>query len=440
MSTDDSDPATFQDQPITQLLVKVATRCNIDCSDCYWFRDAAVYNKPKLMSAEVLHQLLQRIEQHVARYSLVDFPIILHGGEPLLWGVENFHRFAEACEEISSRTGCEIPVAVTTNGVLIDGEWLDCFETRNISVAISLDGPAHIHDIHRRTFQGTGTDAAVERAARMLVSRDIGVSALAVCQPTYPPEHYVEFFAACGISNYDIMIPDATVDESPPSIASFYNGLFDLWLAANRRAPTANIRIISDMITALLGNNSPTEGVGHKPVELCTVMTDGTVEAHDVLRIAGDGFTETRFNIFEHAIDEVRNEPRWRSRAPCVNQSLREVPAVQVHERLRRRLSTASLFQKERLRQSVGLLRRSLFDVREHAVRIWRAIFMSASQAVSASTCARRCQAPSYRHLCHFRCIGDDQEHAAAPCDPPRRMRKLSDALGFWTEVNSSTV
>jgi uncharacterized protein len=67
------------------------------------------------------------------------------------------------------------------------------------------------------------------------------------------------------------------------------------------------------MITALLGNNSPTEGVGHKPVELCTVMTDGTVEAHDVLRIAGDGFSETRFNIFEHTIDEVRNEPRWQA-------------------------------------------------------------------------------------------------------------------------------
>jgi uncharacterized protein len=297
MSVDDSESVAFQDQPITQLLVKVATRCNIDCSYCYWFRDAAVYNKPKLMSRDVLHQLLRRIEQHVARYSLADFPIILHGGEPLLWGVENFHLFAEACGAISSRTGCEIPIAVTTNGVLIDDEWLDCFEARNISVAISLDGPAHIHDIHRR----------------MLVSRDIGVSALAVCNPAYPPEHYVEFFAACGVSSYDIMIPDATVDEKPPSIASFYNGLFGLWLKANRTAPTANIRIISDMLIALLGNSSPTEGVGHKPVELCTVMTDGTVEAHDVLRIAGDGFTQTRFNIFEHAIDEVRNEPRWKA-------------------------------------------------------------------------------------------------------------------------------
>jgi uncharacterized protein len=313
MSADGIDSNVFPDQPISQLLVKVASRCNIDCSYCYWFRDAAVYDKPKLMSPEVLHQLLQRIEEHVAQNSLIDFPIILHGGEPLLWGVENFHRIAEACEAITVRTGCEIPIAVTTNGLLIDDEWLNCFEARNISVAISLDGPAHIHDVHRRTFQGDGTHAAVERAARLLVSRDIGVNALAVCNPAYPPRQYAEFFAGCGIAYYDIMVPDATVDERPPSIASFYNGLFDFWLEANRSGPTVNIRIIADMITALLGNNSPTEGVGHKPIELCTVMTDGSVEAHDVLRIAGDGFTNTKFNIFDHAIDDVRNEPRWRA-------------------------------------------------------------------------------------------------------------------------------
>ena len=69
------------------MLVKVASRCNIDCSYCYWFRDAAVYDKPKLMSSEVLLQLLRRIEEHVTTHSLIDFPIILHGGEPLLWGI-----------------------------------------------------------------------------------------------------------------------------------------------------------------------------------------------------------------------------------------------------------------------------------------------------------------------------------------------------------------
>ncbi len=311
MSADDAEPVDFHDQPISQLLVKVATRCNIDCSYCYWFRDASVYDKPKLMSEVVLQQLLRRIEEHVTRFPLIDFPIILHGGEPLLWGVGNFRKFAEACRAITERTGCDLPIAVTTNGVLIDEEWLDCFESNRISVAISLDGPAHIHDIHRKTFQGTGTHEAVERAARKLVARDIGVSALAVCNPAHLPQDYVEFFASCGIANYDVMIPDATVDEKPASVAAFYNGLFALWLEANRGRPAVDIRIISDMITALLGNNAPTEGVGYKPIELCTVMTDGSVEAHDVLRIAGDGFTQTKFNIFEHAIDEVRGEPCW---------------------------------------------------------------------------------------------------------------------------------
>jgi len=54
MSADVAEPVAFQDQPISQLLVKVATRCNIDCSYCYWFRDAAVYDKAKLMGAAVV--------------------------------------------------------------------------------------------------------------------------------------------------------------------------------------------------------------------------------------------------------------------------------------------------------------------------------------------------------------------------------------------------
>src|SRR6201987_1617435 len=167
MSADATDYAAFASQPISQLLVKVATRCNIDCAYCYWFRDAAVYDKPKLMSGAVLGQLLLRIEEHVAEHGLCDFPIVLHGGEPLLWGVENFNHFAKSCAAITARTGSAIPIAVTTNGVLIDDQWLNCFEAHHISVAISLDGPAHIHDLHRTTFQRLGTPAAAERAARL---------------------------------------------------------------------------------------------------------------------------------------------------------------------------------------------------------------------------------------------------------------------------------
>src|SRR5271167_398303 len=74
MTTDKSERFAFRSQPISQLLVKVAARCNIDCSYCYWFRDAAVYDKPKLMSADVLRRLLQRIEEHVSEHFSRDQP------------------------------------------------------------------------------------------------------------------------------------------------------------------------------------------------------------------------------------------------------------------------------------------------------------------------------------------------------------------------------
>ena len=36
------------------VLVKLASRCNIACAYCYWFRDSEVYNKPAVLTAEAL--------------------------------------------------------------------------------------------------------------------------------------------------------------------------------------------------------------------------------------------------------------------------------------------------------------------------------------------------------------------------------------------------
>jgi uncharacterized protein len=303
----------FVQSPIGYLLVKVAARCNIDCSYCYWFRDKSVYAKPKLMSSAVLGQLLKRIEEQIIRYSMPQFSILLHGGEPMLWGIQNFRHIAEECRSISMRTGCAFELAVTTNGVLIDEAWLDCFERNDVAVTVSIDGPAHIHDIHRRTFQGGPTHTLVERAVRLLQTRGIQVGVLAVCNPAYHPKEFVDFFAGIGIDGLDIMLPDATFEDDPPRVAQFYCDLFDLWLEANRDKRTVSIRSIEDMVAGLLGGRSSSEGIGYGPQEICAIMTDGSMEPLDVLRIAGDGSTKTTFNIFENTIEDIKNEPRWKA-------------------------------------------------------------------------------------------------------------------------------
>lgn len=303
----------FVQNPINYLLVKVAARCNIDCSYCYWFRDKSVYAKPKLMSPAVLRQLLKRVEEQIARFSLREFMMLLHGGEPLLWGVENFNLIADKCRGISERTGAKIELSVTTNGILIDDAWLDCFEQNGFQVTLSIDGPAHIHDIHRRTFQGGPTHASVERAVRLLQARGIPIGVLSVCNPAYHPKEYVDFFMSIGIADFDIMFPDATFDDQPSRVAQFYCDLFDIWFAANRDKRALSIRSIENMLAGLLGGHSKSEEIGYGPQEVCTIVSDGGMEPLDVLRIAGDGSTQTAFSVFENELEDVKVEPRWKT-------------------------------------------------------------------------------------------------------------------------------
>src|SRR5437773_918538 len=66
------------------VLVKLASRCNINCTYCYWFRDPEVYNKPPVLTLDAEDQFCARLEQH-RKYELDQFLLVFHGGEPLLF-------------------------------------------------------------------------------------------------------------------------------------------------------------------------------------------------------------------------------------------------------------------------------------------------------------------------------------------------------------------
>jgi uncharacterized protein len=298
---------------IWNLVVKVAARCNIDCSYCYWFRDPAVFKAPKLMSEAVADQLLLRVKEHVLRYSPEEFYMVLHGGEPLLWGRANFQSFADKCRVVEAETGTPVRLATTTNGVLIDEDWVDCFERNQIGITVSIDGPAHIHDAKRKTFAGGPTHATVERGIGLLQKRGVPFGVLAVCNPTFEAKDYVDYFSSIDASHYDILLPDSNFDSEHESIGRFYRDLFDLWLAANEKERTVRIRTIEAMLSGLIGGKSESEAFGYGSEELCTILTDGTITGLDVLRIADDRSTRTTSSVFDHALQDVTCDPGWQA-------------------------------------------------------------------------------------------------------------------------------
>ena len=183
------------DKPVFQfLLVKLASRCNINCTYCYWFRDAEVYKKPAVFTKDAEDAFCKRLEEHITQHQLDEFLIIYHGGEPLLFPKHRFRTLNAKIDEIQSRTGCEISRGVSTNAMLIDEEWTQLFNTFGISVSVSIDGPPEIHDKYRVDMKGLGTHAATMRGIELLTKAGIEPGILSVCNPATDPRSAADLY------------------------------------------------------------------------------------------------------------------------------------------------------------------------------------------------------------------------------------------------------
>jgi uncharacterized protein len=306
----------------TFLLVKLAQRCNINCTYCYWFRDADVYKKPSLLTVEAEGAFCQRLEQHIDEFGLDQFRIVFHGGEPLLFPKRRFVDLMEKLIDIEERTGCFISCGVCTNGILIDDEWVDLLNDYDVYVTVSVDGPKEIHDKNRVDFKGRGTHADVLRGIKRLRAGGIEPGLITVCNPATDPKQIISFIVdKLGIKRFDVLPPDATHADNPPQIADYYIKLFDAWYDGYA-AKGVRISTLDSMIRGLVGNFSTADTIGLGPIETVTLMSDGSLEPLDVLRIVGDGSTKTELSVLSHAIQAVEGDPRWReaydaSTNPC---------------------------------------------------------------------------------------------------------------------------
>jgi uncharacterized protein len=304
------------------LLLKLASRCNINCTYCYWFRDADVYKKPALFTVESEDAFCRRLEDHIEQFGLDEFTIIFHGGEPLLFPKRRFVAFQEKLEAIQERTDCVISRGLTTNAMLIDAEWVEIFQAHDVDVSVSLDGPPEIHDKYRIDFKGRGTHAETMRGIGLLRAAGMEPGLIVVCNPSTDPERVVSYVVKeLGVKRFDILPPDASHRDNPPPIADYFIKLFDIWFD-KYAAEGVRVRTLDAMIRGLLGDLSVSDAVGLGAVDIVTLMTDGTLEPLDVLRIAGDGSTKSDSSVHRNALQDVQNDARWRdafeaSLRPC---------------------------------------------------------------------------------------------------------------------------
>lgn len=108
--------------------------------------------------------------------------VIFFGGEPLLRR-ELIGQIMRHTRDLTAGTGQHFHHKITTNGSLLDEEFLTDEETRNIFIALSLDGVQPAHDAHRINSSGEGTFALLEKKATLLLQHKPYAPVMAVVNP-----------------------------------------------------------------------------------------------------------------------------------------------------------------------------------------------------------------------------------------------------------------
>jgi uncharacterized protein len=186
-----SDEKSFPFPPggVELLIIQPSPFCNINCDYCY----LPERTSHKRMSTSVLKQTIESL----FAVGLVGdkLSIVWHAGEPLALPISFYE---EAFQTIAS-----LPIAkekithsMQSNGMLIDDQWCSFIRTHDIRLGLSIDGPAFIHDAHRKTRSGKGTHAQVMKGVEALRRHQIDFHVIAVIteQALDFPDEVFQFF------------------------------------------------------------------------------------------------------------------------------------------------------------------------------------------------------------------------------------------------------
>ena len=139
--------------------------CNLGCSYCFFLDKELLYPNSKFRMGDVDLEtyIRQLIESHRTR----EVTIAWQGGEPTLMGVD-FYRKAIEYQEKYRKPGMVFENTMQTNGTLLNDEWCEFLKENNFLMGISIDGPPHLHDVHRLDKGGKGTFDSVMHGLRLL--------------------------------------------------------------------------------------------------------------------------------------------------------------------------------------------------------------------------------------------------------------------------------
>ncbi len=203
--------------PVRLLVLQPTPYCNLDCDYCY----LPSRDDRSRLSLDILDAALERVLE--SPYFGGPFTLLWHAGEPLTVPLAFYDAATARIHAALERHGLPLHTvqqSLQTNGLTINEAWCDCFTRNNIHVGVSVDGPAFLHDVHRRTRTGRPSHAAVMRGIGWLQRRGVPFNVIAVltADGLDHADALYDFFTESGITEVGLNMEETEGENQRSSL------------------------------------------------------------------------------------------------------------------------------------------------------------------------------------------------------------------------------
>ena len=295
---------------ISTFFLRVSSSCNLNCNYCYVFKhqDDSWKNYPKFFSSSNLSLFIEKLIKYIEKTSLSRVLIVFHGGEPLLLGHEKLINYIDTIyNALASKVSVDF--SIQSNGILLDEELANAFHKRSVSLSISIDGPAIIHDSNRKKHSGSGSHTETLRGIKIAQEYDILSGIITVINPIFAPTELFEFYLEQNLVNVDVLLPDANYITPPTgkdrNINIYKQWLieaFDIWF---KNYQSISIRTFELILQAVSGLPISSDFLGGGTLSYLTIETDGSYHTSDILKVAYNNASSTGLHLINDDISKV---------------------------------------------------------------------------------------------------------------------------------------
>ena len=241
------------------LLFKTIDYCNLDCDYCYTKKSSNIKHRDPIPFSIILKTFNDYIE--LADEGRGTGPeggyisYIWHGGEPTLAGIDYFKKIVE----IQNNSGYSkfIYNSITTNGTILNQEWIDFIKKNEFRLSLSIDGPKDVHDLHRLSVKNVSYYDKILTNIELLKDKQcqFGIICVVTEDSVDKAEEIFSFYLKNGINRLTFLPRITNYSQlSVDRYTHFMIKIFDLWFDYD--LPNIYIREFENIIHELLGGKA----------------------------------------------------------------------------------------------------------------------------------------------------------------------------------------